>query len=448
MSKRTIIASEQDAQAEALLRRIGWRTLPLLLLLYFIAYLDRINIGFAATAMQRDLHFSDSIYGTGAGLFFVGTLLAQIPSNLLLYRIGARRMIAGLMIVWGCISGSMAFVHTPWAFLVLRFLLGAAEAGFFPGIILYLTLWLPRRRRTSFTACFVFAIPLANIFGGPLSSWILQRGSTAHFADWQMLLLLEAIPAVLVGCLLPGLMTDSPLEASWLSDSDRALLAQARAQDEPIVEEIEAAGAKGFTIGSPLHVLRFAAIYFAMQFGLYSQNFWLPKILHGMGMQTRWIGWQVAAVYSLAAAGMLIWGRVADRAPTRRSTLSIPLLIAAAAYASTLFAAHAGSGTLAIFLVIATFGAGAAGGLSATATFWAQATLGQKTAAVAGMIAAVNSLGNLGGFVGPALLGRLHEQTGGYGAGMLTVSAGLVAAALLLNARRTVHAHKGVPAVT
>ena len=211
-------------ETQRVLRRVGWHILPLLLLLYFVAYLDRINIGFAAAAMQRDLHFSDSLYGTGAGLFFLGALLAQLPSNLILYRVGARRTIGGLMVVWGMVSGAMAFQHSPTLFLVLRFLLGVAEAGFYPGVIFYLTLWLPRRVRSSFISWFLFAIPMASIFGGPLSSWVLAHSHIGRFADWQLLLLTEAAPALLLGALLPWLMSDSPERASWLSPHERSLL--------------------------------------------------------------------------------------------------------------------------------------------------------------------------------------------------------------------------------
>ncbi len=194
LPSRSRTAPDEAYAANALLRRIGWRTLPLLLLLYLIAYLDRVNIGFAAISMQRDLHFSDSLYGTGAGMFFLGYFIAQVPSNLLLARFGARRTIAVLMIIWSLVSASVAFVHTPLAFLSLRFLLGIAEAGFYPGVILYLTLWLPRRVRTSYTGWFIFAIPLASIFGGPLSTWILQHGAVGRCNDWQMLLLTQAAP--------------------------------------------------------------------------------------------------------------------------------------------------------------------------------------------------------------------------------------------------------------
>ncbi len=433
------------AETALLLRRVGWRILPLLLLLYFVAYLDRINIGFAAAAMQRDLHFSDSLYGTGAGLFFLGALLAQLPSNLILYRFGARRTIAGLMLVWGCISGTMAFQHSPVAFLVLRFLLGVAEAGFYPGVILYLTLWLPRRVRTSFIAWFLFAIPLASIFGGPLSSWILQHGRIGRFADWQVLLLTEAAPALLFGALLPFVMADSPAQAAWLNPQERAILLRVRADDEPA----EAAATplssatsapRKLDVGSLRHLFLFAAIYFTLQFGLYAQSFWLPRILQSMGVAASAVGWHIALVYFGSAIIMLGWGFVTDRAPTLRWTLGVPLLLAAAGYAATSFAGRMGSFSLVAVMVA--FGLGSAGALAATPPFWAQVTLGQRTTAIAGMIALINALGNLGGFAGPTALGWIRQTTGGYAIGMLTAgTAILLAAAGFYAARPRSFAH-------
>ena len=420
---------------DPLLRRVGWRILPLLLLLYFVAYLDRINIGFAAAAMQRDLHFSDSLYGTGAGLFFFGALLAQVPSNLILYRFGARRTIAALMVIWGCISGAMAFIHAPIAFLVLRFLLGVAEAGFYPGVILYLTLWLPRRVRTSFIAWFLFAIPMASIFGGPLSSWMLAHGHSAHgplarFADWQLLLLTEALPALLLGALLPFVMTDTPQQARWLSDDERAQLAAARAADEPPAQP-PLASSRTLDVGSLRHLLLFAAIYFAMQFGLYAQSFWLPQILGGLGVATAAIGWHISLIYLGTATLMLVWGYIADRAPTRRWTLTVPLLLAAFGYAALTLTTHMPHGLPALVFTMTAFGLGSAGALGASPPFWTHVTLGQRVSAVAAMIALINALGNLGGFAGPVALGWLHQRTGGYATGMFTAGAALLAASAL-----------------
>ncbi len=430
LPSRSRTAPDEDHAANALLRRIGWRTLPLLLLLYLIAYLDRVNIGFAAISMQRDLHFSDSLYGTGAGMFFLGYFIAQVPSNLLLARFGARRTIAVLMIIWSLVSASVAFVHTPLAFLSLRFLLGIAEAGFYPGVILYLTLWLPRRVRTSYTGWFIFAIPLASIFGGPLSTWILQHGAVGRFNDWQMLLLTQAAPALLMGTCLPLFMADTPQEASWLTNEDRASLARMREVDEPQSASSEEIVHSRFRFGALSHLLTFALIYFSIQFGLYALNFFLPKILQALHVASQRVGWNVAIVYAIAAVAMIVWGRIADLSPNSKWTLGVPLFAGALGYAATTIpAAHIG-------YILLAFGIGAAGGLAATPAFWSQATLGQKPSEVAAMIALINALGNLGGFAGPSVLGRLQQITGSHVAGMLVASAGLLLGALLLYASR------------
>jgi MFS family permease len=432
------VPTDTDAAATVhVLRRVLWRILPLFLLLYLIAYLDRINISFAATSMQRDLHFSDTLYGTGAGLFFLGALLAQLPSNLLLARIGARRTIAGLMLVWGCVSASIAFVHTPAAFLTLRFLLGAAEAGFYPGVIFYLTLWLPRRVRTSAIAWFIFAIPLASIFGGPLSSWILQLSPHHGFADWQQLLFIQAAPAVLMGAILPWLLADTPAQATWLSEHDRAVLERAHVADEPRVIAESTTRHAAIDFGSLRHLLLFVAIYFAMQFGLYAQSFWLPRVLQGLGVAKPAIGWHVALVYLAAALLMIAWGYVTDRAPARRWTLTVPLSLSACGYMATSLGAHRTPGTTTLLLILVAFSLGSAGALAATPPFWAQVTLGQRPGSIAAMVAIINALGNLGGFAGPAVLGRLYQSTGSYTTGMLCAGAGIALCAVLFLIVRT-----------
>ena len=419
-----------------LLTRVRRRILPLLILLYLIAYLDRINLGFAATAMQRDLRLSDALYGAGAGLFFVGTLTFQVPANLLLARFGARRTLSAMMVLWGCVSASMVLVHTAPVFLTLRFLLGAAEAGFYPGVILYLTLWLPRSARNSATAWFLFAIPLASIFGGPLSTWLLAHGSHGPLRDWQALLLTEALPAILVGASLPVFMTDSPREARWLSPAERDRLLALNTE-----VQTRAAGTGRFDPGPLPHLARFAALYFAMQVALYAQSFWLPKLLEslsrgGATLPATRVGWLVSVVYILAAAGMLLWGYISDRMRSSRLALAIPLLVAAAGYAFTTFANATQHLDAALAILILGFGAGAAGALAATPPFWSEVTLGQRPAALAGMIALINALGNLGGFAGPTILGILREHTASYTTGMLVAAAGVLFAAILALTRR------------
>jgi ACS family tartrate transporter-like MFS transporter len=412
-----------------LLRRVAWHIVPLLVLLYFLAYLDRVNIGFAAPAMQRDLHFSSTLYGTGAGLFFLGSLIAQVPSNLLLARIGARRIICALMVTWGLISGATAFVHSAHGFLTLRLLLGVAEAGFYPGVIYYLTTWLPKRVRASAIGIFLFAIPMASIFGGPISTIILEHGSRGRFADWQVLLLVEAAPALLIGALVPFLMSDTPQQARWLSPEDRTALLATLEADSDIPQPIVNSQAKPRITAALIgHIARFATIYFTMQFGLYTQNFFLPKILHDIGQPQRLIGWQVSAVSVISAIGMFLWSRVVDRHPTARWTLTAPLLWAAAGYLAASVFVHTPHATA--FLLIS-FGIAAAGALAATMSIWMQVSERQAAATLAITIACVNGLGNVGGFAGPSLIGKLQDTFGGYTAGLTIAAVALVLGAAL-----------------
>ena len=438
MLEQVQVEQIQDGEQRlaVVLRRVGWRILPMLLLLYFVAYLDRVNLGFAAASMQRDLGFSNALYGAGAGLFFFGALIAQVPSNLLLAKLGARRTIAALMVTWGCVSGATAFVHSGHAFLALRLLLGMAEAGFYPGVIYYLTIWLPRRRRASFTAAFLFAIPMASILGGPLSSWILSLGRQGRFADWQILLLTEALPAVVLGMMTPFLMTDTPKQAKWLDDRDHEVLQRAMAEDEPVTSA-EDAGSVRMTGELVKHIARFAAIYFTMQFALYTQSFWLPKILRDVGAAQRWIGWQVAAVNVIAAVGMLVWGRVVDRAAAKRWTLWVPLLLAAFGYVGAGMVLGAGVQRLAIPLLLLSFGLGAAGALGATPPFWTQVTDRRAAVTLAVTIALINALGNLGGFAGPTVLGKLQDLFGNYTSGLVVAGLGLVIGAGLQMLRKS-----------
>jgi len=410
-----------------LLHRVARRIVPLLVLLYFLAYLDRVNIGFAASAMQRDLHFSSTLYGTGAGLFFLGTLIAQVPSNLLLARIGARRIIGALMISWGLVSGATAFVHSAHGFLTLRLLLGVTEAGFYPGVIYYLTTWLPKRVRASAIGIFLFAIPMASIFGGPLSTFILEQGSRGRFADWQVLLLVEAAPAILIGALVPFLMTDTPHQARWLSLDERKALLTTLAADKDIAAPQTTAKPR-ITAALAGHIARFAAIYFAMQFGLYTQNFFLPKILHDIGQPQHLVGWEVSAVSVLSAIGMLAWSRVVDRHPAARWTLTAPLLWAAAGYLAASVFVHTPHATLALLV---SFGVAAAGALAATMSVWMQVSERQAAATLAITIACVNGLGNLGGFAGPSLIGKLQDVFGDYTAGLTIAAVALLIGAAL-----------------
>lgn len=408
------------SKIDAVVHKVAWRILPLTLVLYFIAYLDRVNIGFAAAAMRRDLGYSGTLFGTASGVFFAGYLCAQLPSNLALRRFGARAWIAIIMAVWGVLSGLVAFTHTPREFLVLRFLLGVAEAGFYPGIIYYLSIWLPRSQRTQLIAWFIFAIPLANIFGGPLSSAILHHGGFAGLRDWQILLIAECLPAIFFSVIVPFCMTNRPQQAQWLSEDERTTLLTAIAAGEQKAETVGYTGSEASLYASPAIYL-FALVYFTTQIGLYGLVFWLPQMLSGLGLPQLQVGWTVAAVFLLAAIVMFLWSRLSDSKGQPSWGLAAPIAISAIGFLLSIPASHV-SGAAGIAMLVVSFALAEGGGLAATPALWSALTLQFPGELAAPAIALVNALGNLGGFVGPFLLGWLSDRGQGYGSGLVTVA--------------------------
>lgn len=402
-------------------RKVAWRILPLTLVLYFIAYLDRVNIGFAAAAMRRDLGYSGTLFGIASGVFFAGYLCAQVPSNLALRRFGARKWIAIIMAVWGILSGLVAFTHNSTSFLILRFLLGVAESGFYPGIIYYLSIWLPRSQRTQLIAWFIFAIPLANIFGGPLSSTILLHGAVAGLRDWQVLLIVECLPAVLLAALVPFCMTDRPQEATWLTEAERATLLEAIAAGEQKAEGTGYTGTEA-SLYTNTAIYLFALLYFTTQIGLYGLVFWLPQMLSGLGLPQLQVGWTVAAVFLLAAVIMFVWSRLSDSKGQPAWGLSAPIAISAVGFLLSIPASHM-PGKAGVAFLIVSFAIAEGFGLAATPALWSALTLQFPGSLAAPAIALVNALGNIGGFVGPFLLGWLSDRGQGYASGLFTVAA-------------------------
>ncbi|WP_263411257.1 MFS transporter [Terriglobus tenax] len=406
---------------EVVTRKVAWRILPLTLVLYFIAYLDRVNIGFAAAAMRRDLGYSGTLFGIASGVFFAGYLCAQVPSNLALRRFGARKWIAIIMAVWGILSGLVAFTHNSTSFLILRFLLGVAESGFYPGIIYYLSIWLPRSQRTQLIAWFIFAIPLANIFGGPLSSTILLHGAVAGLRDWQVLLIVECLPAVLLAALVPFCMTDRPQEATWLTEAERATLLEAIAAGEQKAEGTGYTGTEA-SLYTNTAIYLFALLYFTTQIGLYGLVFWLPQMLSGLGLPQLQVGWTVAAVFLLAAVIMFVWSRLSDSKGQPAWGLSAPIAISAVGFLLSIPASHM-PGKAGVAFLIVSFAIAEGFGLAATPALWSALTLQFPGTLAAPAIALVNALGNIGGFVGPFLLGWLSDRGQGYASGLFTVAA-------------------------
>jgi MFS family permease len=412
-----------NIDADALYARITWRLVPFLFCCYICAYLDRVNVGFAKLQMLDQLHFSETVYGFGAGIFFLGYFLFEIPSNLGLHRGGARRTIARIMIAWGLISAATLFVTTATQFYVLRFLLGAAEAGFFPGIILYLTYWFPNARRGRVTALFVTAVPVATVIGAPLSGYLLESlHGYRGWAGWQWLFLIEAIPSVLFGIAAWFCLTDRSADARWLTPQERAFIESELARDN--------AGIAHMSIATGLRmpqIWAMAAIYFCFVMGLYGLNFWLPTIIKELGYQAALdIGLMSAIPFGVGCVAMLVVGHLGDVRGERRWFIALPAMLGGAGLlASALLAASP-------LWAVAALTVGACGVLAAIPQTWALTTTLIGGGAAASGIALINSFGNLSGFVGPYAIGWLKDATGSTHAGVallaisMFVGAGLV----------------------
>ncbi len=415
----TVFSSEVDTTIrKSAYRKIAFRLMPFLMLCYFCAYLDRVNVGFAKLQMMSDLQFSEAVYGLGAGIFFIGYFLCEVPSNIVLHKVGARRWIARIMITWGILSGCFAFVQTEWQFYTLRFLLGVAEAGLAPGLLLYLTYWFPSYRRARMTVLWFIAIPISGMIGGPLSGLIMDRMSGVHgWFGWQWMFVIEAIPTVLVGLLVLAVLKDSVQDANWLTQDEKNLVKQELAQDN---QHKEGHGSvKEFIADKRLWLL--AGIYFCVVMGQYAITFWLPTLIRNSGISDNWhIGLLTSLPYMCAIVVMILAGRSGDHFQERRWHLIIPMCAGAIALTfATLFASNL---TLSLIcLCIA-----ASGVLTASSLFWMLPTnfLGGVSAAAG--IAAVNSFANLAGFCSPYLIGWITTNTGSNAIGMFLITAVLI----------------------
>jgi len=421
----TVFSSEVDTVVrKSAYRKIAFRLMPFLMLCYFCAYLDRVNVGFAKLQMMSDLQFSEAVYGLGAGIFFIGYFLCEVPSNIVLHKVGARRWIARIMITWGILSGCFAFVQTEWQFYTLRFLLGVAEAGLAPGLLLYLTYWFPSYRRARMTVLWFIAIPISGMIGGPLSGLIMDRMSGVHgWFGWQWMFLIEAIPTVLVGLLVLAVLKDSVQDANWLTQDEKNLVKQELAQDNQHKEGH--ASVKEFVADKRLWLL--AGIYFCVVMGQYAITFWLPTLIRNSGISDNWhIGLLTSLPYMCAIVVMILAGRSGDHFQERRWHLIIPMCAGAIALTfATLFASNL---TLSLIcLCIA-----ASGVLTASSLFWMLPTnfLGGVSAAAG--IAAVNSFANLAGFCSPYLIGWITTNTGSNAIGMFLITAVLIFGASLV----------------
>jgi ACS family tartrate transporter-like MFS transporter len=411
---------------DVVVRTLTGRLVTFLFLLYIVAYLDRINLGFAALQMQQQLGFTDAVYGFGAGVFFAGYFLFQVPSNLVLERVGARRWIAVLMILWGIISASMALVTSVRSFYTLRFLLGAAEAGFFPGVILYLRNWFPAQARARTVARFMTAAPLSGVIGGPLSGALLGLHH-AGLAGWQWMFLLEGIPAIVLGAIVWAYLVDRPALAHWLSEQQREWLQQTLLAEANATTEAGSNALAAFRMG---RIWILALVYCGVNTVSYGVSMWLPNLIKSLGgMSNFTIGVLSAIPYVAAAITMVFVGLSSDRSGERRWHAALP------AFAGAIAIGLAG-GTTSLAAAVALVSVAVVGVFSMMGPFWAMPTaLLSGTTAAAG-IAFINSVGNLGGFFGPYVIGLVRTSTGQFRGGLLVVAGALaISGALVLTVK-------------
>lgn len=403
----------------AVFSKCAWRLIPFLGLLYVANFLDRVNVSFAALTMNRDIGLDASAYGLGAGIFFIGYFLFEVPSNVALEKVGARLWMFRIMLSWAVVSASTAFVHGAVGFFIVRFLLGACEAGFFPGVILYLTYWFPAASRGRFNSLFLSAIMVANIVGSPISGWILHSlGGVGGLKSWQWLFLLEAIPSFLLAFATLAFLPNKPANAPWLSDSEKQTIMAAVARD-------------GIAHASLLDGLRDPRIWllavadFGIVLGVYGIGLWLPQIVAELGFNTLQTGFIVAVPYLVTIFAMIGWARVSDKRGERVWHIIQPSLLAAA---SLLVASVLGASIWTVVaLAIAT-----AAIYAALAVLWTLPPALMGGTAAAGAIALVNAIANLGGFLGPTIVGYLKQATGSYAAPMAVLASGLVMTAIII----------------
>ncbi|SPR98263.1 MFS transporter [Cupriavidus taiwanensis] len=410
------------AFADATYRKVALRFIPFLMLCYVVAYLDRVNIGIAKLNMLSDLQFSEAAYGLGAGLFFIGYMLFEVPSNLIMHRVGARRWIARIMISWGLLSGVMAFVTTPWQFYTVRFLLGVAEAGFYPGVILYLTYWFPNRRRAKVTAIFQAGIPIAGLLGSPLSGWILERFHLASgHAGWQWVFVLEALPTLPLAIGVLWILTDRVKDAKWLTPAQRQLIENDIAQDDHGREHMPLTG-----ILRDMRICKIILMTFPAMMALYTLGFYLPTLIKDAGAVSGvQIGLLSAIPYCVAVVAMVLVGRSSDRHGERRWHLAGIMLVGAFGLVASVFAGQN------LVLAVISLSIAAAGIISFSPIMWTLPTAFLGGATAAACIGAINSLANLGGFVSPYLIGWIRDTYHSTAPAIFIIAGALAAGALI-----------------
>jgi ACS family tartrate transporter-like MFS transporter len=416
-------------EQEQVFVKCAWRLIPLMMLLYFINIVDRVNVGFAALTMNHDLGFSPGVFGFGAGAFFLGYALFQVPANAILERVGARRWIFSILLAWGALSAANASVSGASGFYAVRILLGLVEAGFFPGMILYMTYWFTKSYRARLVAMFMAANPIANIVGAPLSSLILGMNGVLGLAGWQWLFLIEGAPAILLAFVVLKFLPDGPKDATWLDDGERKLITARLASDDTAEHR------DLWTALRDPRVYALGIVYFGYSMSFYGVGLWLPQIVQGMGVSNLAIGFVIAPAYIAAVIAMIFWGRSSDKRNERVWHVALPAFMMIAAFLT----ASLSHSNLIIFLALSLV---LVGSMALQGPFWVLPSAFLGGAAAAGGIALINTMGTAaGGFAGPDILGLLRQATGGYSVGMAVLAIGpLLTAGIVLFMARALNA--------
>lgn len=410
-------------------RKLQGRILPFVMLLYLVSFLDRANVGFAAFSMNQALGLTPAMFGLGGGLFFAGYIAGQVPSNLTLLRVGARVWIARVVVAWGVVSMASAFVVGPRSFCAMRVLLGLAESGFFPGTLLYLSLWFPARQRAMAIAGFMAAAPLSTVLGSPISGALMELPRWAGLANWQWLYIIEGLPAIVLGFLTLKVLTDRPEQAAWLDADERDWLVE-RLNSERAAGPAHASNmAAVWAVLRDVRVLVLAVVYSGTSAGLYAIGFWAPLLIKQLGYSALKVGWLNALPSVVAVAGMVAWARNSDRSQERIVHSAIPCLVGCMGLVWAGYA-HAAAAVI-VALALASFGVNGAKG-----PLWAIPSLFLSGASAAAGIALINSLGNLGGFVGPEVIGWIKGRWGSYAGGLDVVGAMMAISAVSILAMR------------
>jgi len=403
-----------DRLESAVISRLMWRLMPFLFLLYIVAYLDRINVSFAVLQMRGALGISDRVYGRAAGMFFAGYFFFQLPSNLVMEKFGVRRWISGLMVTWGVISCLMIFIRGPQSFYAMRFLLGAAEAGFFPGMILYMKHWFPANARARAVAWFMTANPIAGIVGSPVSGALMGLHGKG-LSGWQWMFLMEGVPAILLGVTVLWILSDTPNEAGWLKGDERAWLLQRLASEQQAASMVKNGSLWSVLISPRIWML--SLVYFGVSTTMYGVTLWLPSVIRSLsGLTYAMTGVAAMIPFVVTAIVMVLVGAHSDRTHERRWHVALAAFIGAA---FLIVAGYAGAPVL----VVAGIGLGMAGAEAMVGPFWAMATSRMEGISAAAGIAVINSIANLGGYFGPDIIGKFRTLNGGFRGGLLAIAA-------------------------